>query len=372
MNNLEILYPSYRELLKADEIMARKFIIQAYEKTKNISEVARIFKTTRKTVRKIIKRYKEQGENGLVSKSKRPKNFPRKTPTYLEGIIISERKKTGYGRERIVRNLKERGIEVKSSTVRYVLKRYKLVGKYKRTRYRQRIRFYDFDSLHPLEVFQVDLKEIYDRTTLPEETIKHAEKLNIPLYQWTAIDVKTRIRFLSYSYTKSFTNGLIFMMSLIYFVRSFGIGHRITIQTDNGEEFGGKSANKLEYLNREIFGPLNSVLVHIPSGKKEYNAFVERSHQTDDNEFYIPQIERCESKEEFFWRLLRWEWIYNRKRYHKTIEMTPYEKLCNYYKLPEEICLFPVVNLDNITEILTTYFKNFKIDPGYYLLTYDH
>ncbi|MEM5830867.1 MAG: hypothetical protein ABIM98_06875 [candidate division WOR-3 bacterium] len=86
-----------------------------------------------------------------------------------------------------------------------------------------------------------------------QNAITHAEKLNIPLYQWTAIDVKTRIRFSSYSYTKSFTNGLIFMMSLIYFLRSFGIKHKITIQTDNEEEFGGKSINKLEYLNREIF-----------------------------------------------------------------------------------------------------------------------
>jgi len=29
---------------------------------------------------------------------------------------------------------------------------------------------------------------------------------------------------------------------------------------------------------------------------------VERSHQTDDNEFYIPQLGLCESVEEFLWR----------------------------------------------------------------------
>ena len=52
----EILYPSYRELLKADKIMARKFIIQTYQKTGNISKVARIFKTTRKTVRQIMEK----------------------------------------------------------------------------------------------------------------------------------------------------------------------------------------------------------------------------------------------------------------------------------------------------------------------------
>jgi hypothetical protein len=81
-------------------------------------------------------------------------------------IIIAEREKTGYGRERIVRNLKGKGIDVKISTVRYVLKRYKLTGKYKRSNYRSNVRFYDFEKLYPLEVFQVDLKEIFDKTTL--------------------------------------------------------------------------------------------------------------------------------------------------------------------------------------------------------------
>ncbi len=32
-----------------------------------------------------------------------------------------------------------------------------------------------------------------------------------------------------------------FMLMIICFLRSFGIEHKITLQTDNGEEFGGKS-----------------------------------------------------------------------------------------------------------------------------------
>jgi hypothetical protein len=33
-----------------------------------------------------------------------------------------------------------------------------------------------------------------------EQAIEHGERLKIPPYQWTAIDVKTRMRFLCYSY----------------------------------------------------------------------------------------------------------------------------------------------------------------------------
>ncbi len=39
---------------------------------------------------------------------------------HIEGIIAKEWKKTGYGRDRLARNLTEKGIPVKPSTVRYV------------------------------------------------------------------------------------------------------------------------------------------------------------------------------------------------------------------------------------------------------------
>jgi len=323
----ESLYPSYCELFKWSVESARRMVIKAYEETGNISEVARVFRTTRQTLRKVLRQWKEGGEAGLKPLSQRPKHSPRKTSAAVEALIVAERKKTGFGRDRLARILHERGVEVKPSTVRYVLRRYKLSAKYKRSRYRSRNRFYDFESLYPLSHFQVDLKEVYDATTLSEETLRWARKLNIPPYQWTAIDVKTRLRFLSYSYEKTFTNGLLFMLTLIYFLRSFGVEHEITLQTDNGEEFGGKSVEKLEYLNRCVFSPLHSKLIHIPKGKKEYQAFVERSHQTDDNEFYIPQIERCGDLKEFFFRALRWEFMYNTKRYHLTLGMTPWRKL---------------------------------------------
>jgi putative transposase len=299
------LYPSYKELYQQAPLFARKNVIKVYQQTKNKSLTARIFKTHLCVVRELIKRFEQEGEEGLKNRSRRPKNSPHKTPVHIEGMILTEREKTGYGRDRIARNLSVRGIPVNPSTVRYVLRRYHASAKYKWSRYRKKQRFYDFEQLHPLEHFEVDLKEIYDQSTLSQETIHHAQSIHIPPYQCTAIDIKTRIRFLSYSYEKTFSNGLAFMLSLLYFVRMSGIEHRLTFQTDNGEEFGGKSVDKLDYLNRQIFGPLQARLIHIPKGKKGWNAFVERSHQTDDNEFYIPQLELCQDVKEFFWRAMR-------------------------------------------------------------------
>jgi len=361
------IYPTYQELGKSAPVLVRKFVIRAYEETGNISEVARMFGTTRKTVRKVLRRWKEGGEEGLKDLSRRPKRSPRRTSAAVEAMIVAERKKTGYGRDRIARILQEKGVEVTPSTVRYVLRRYRLSIKYKRSRYRRRNRFYDFDSLYPLQHFQVDLKEVYDSTTLSEETLRWARKLNIPPYQWTAIDVKTRLRFISYSYEKTFTNGLMFMLLIIYFVRSFALEHKITLQTDNGEEFGGKSVEKLEYLNNRVFAPLRAELLHIPKGKKEYQAFVERSHQTDDNEFYIPQIERCVDLKEFYLRAMRWQFMYNTVRHHSTLGMTPFRKLRMERKLPRLVASFPVIQLEKLTDLYPKLFPQ----PGYHVLTND-
>ena len=55
----ENIYPTYYELGKSASLLARKAIVRAYEETGNISEVARLFRTTRKTMRKVVRRWKE-------------------------------------------------------------------------------------------------------------------------------------------------------------------------------------------------------------------------------------------------------------------------------------------------------------------------
>ncbi|MEM3362608.1 MAG: integrase core domain-containing protein [Candidatus Micrarchaeia archaeon] len=123
-------------------------------------------------------------------------------------------------------------------------------------------------------------------------------------------------------------------------------------------------------MNRLIFKPLGAKLIHIPKGKKEYNAFVERSHQTDDNEFYIPQLEVCRDLKEFLFRALKWQWVYNTIRFHSGIGMTPFKKLSQYVNLSKKIAIFPVVVLDNIIQIIDLFFPNIEY-TGYYVLTND-
>ena len=72
----ENIYPTYHELCKSAPILARKAIIKAYEETRNISEVARLFQTTRKTVRQVWRRWKERGGAGFRVYPEGPSTLP--------------------------------------------------------------------------------------------------------------------------------------------------------------------------------------------------------------------------------------------------------------------------------------------------------
>jgi|GEM_PF-3204312 len=158
------------------------------------------------------------------------------------------------------------------------------------------------------------------------------------------------------------------MLGMTYFVRNKGMKKEIVIQTDNGSEFGGVSVDKIEYLDRMIFAPLCAKLIHIPKGKKEFNAYVERSHGTDDNEFYIPQLERCNDLKELMFRALRWEWFYNTKRIHSVLKSTPYNYLKKLIDIPKSVALFPVVILDNTIDLLDTVCRSY---PDQYISAND-
>jgi len=47
-------------------------------------------------------------------------------------------------------------------------------------------------SAKPFEIVQIDLKHIRDLKALSKAQIIHLDQHNIPNYQWSAIDVKSR------------------------------------------------------------------------------------------------------------------------------------------------------------------------------------
>lgn len=71
-----------------------------------ISETARLYRTTRKTVRKWVSQYKEEGVKGLENKSRLQQTFPDKIPDDITVKIVETRRKhKNWGARRIIEQI---------------------------------------------------------------------------------------------------------------------------------------------------------------------------------------------------------------------------------------------------------------------------
>ena len=153
------------------------------------------------------------------------------------------------------------------------------------------------------------------------------DKHKIPNYQWDAIDVNSRFKIIAYSREKTWTNGLCFYLWLIAHLRSNGVTARIAFTVDHGEEFGGKSWVKITELKKLISG-FGCRLIQNHKGHPEENAHLERSHRTDDEEFYIPRVLKIDSEAKLLDEALGYNHYYNNFREHSSLDYsTPFAHL---------------------------------------------
>lgn len=318
----------YKSLRKISPETARLAVLE-YLKTnkRNVAQTAKVFGINRPVVYDIIKKQKE---GNLKDRSKRPKTFPNKTPDQIEDKVIEAKNKTKLGPKRLSRHLKKyEGILVPPGTIRHILRRNKdkLKYKIKKKRRKGKREFVDWYSAKPFEIVQVDLKHIRDQKALTKQQIIHLDKFNIPNYQWGALDVNSRFKLIAYSKEKSWTNGLCFYLWVISWLRSHGVTCEIVFTVDNGEEFGGKSWLKIRELKKLIAG-FGCRLIQNHKGHPEENAHLERSHRTDDDEFYIPRVYQIKSKKDLLDEAMGYIYYYNNIREHSSLDnKTPFQHL---------------------------------------------
>ena len=92
---------SYRQLYGMNKEKARKQIVTTYLATGSISRAAHLWQTSRNVVRKWVRRFEDEGEEGLKGRLQRPHSSPRQTPQEVEQRVLEARRKTGYGRKRL-------------------------------------------------------------------------------------------------------------------------------------------------------------------------------------------------------------------------------------------------------------------------------
>ena len=100
------------------KVNLRLKIVHTYNQCGSLRETARRLSISRNTVCKWVRRYRKQGEAGLVDRSRRPKRSPRKTPKEVEEAVLALREKHGWGRRRIAHAL-----GLPEGTVRHILRR---------------------------------------------------------------------------------------------------------------------------------------------------------------------------------------------------------------------------------------------------------
>ncbi|MBT4367700.1 DDE-type integrase/transposase/recombinase [Candidatus Peregrinibacteria bacterium] len=241
------------------------------------------------------------------------------TPVQLERIVVRLRKQTNYGPKRLRVELEYHNIKLGEKAIRGILERRGLTKKHRRKRKKRHQVFYAPYAGYRL---QVDTKAVPDI----------GRDLRSPLrYQFTAIDIYTKIRFLWIYEELSNYNSIDFLRRALEFYQSIGINVE-TVQTDNHMTFTNifVGGNKKEDHQELRIHPLTEFLLdqgihHLLSrpGTPTDNAFVERSHRTDGEEFYRTVNLSTLNNKELNIRIQKWTYCYNLLRPHSSCDNLP-------------------------------------------------
>lgn len=293
--------------LKAQSDIRRKLkILNHGKESGNVSKTCRYFGISRETYYQWKRSYEQHGEVGLINSKPCPENPKLRIPIHIEEKIIYLRKNYYLGQLRISWYLKRyHDISVSASGIWYVLKRNGLNKLPQNQRKRSMEQFKRYEKQVPGHRIQIDVKFL-SFNTKDGNVIKR--------YQYTAIDDATRARALKI-YTKHNQECAI---DFVDYVRDRFPFRIHTIQTDNGHEFQAKFHWHCEDLGIRH--------VYIKKASPHLNGKVERSHLTDQQEFY--QLIEYKDDIDIEKKLQQWESFYNYYRPNSALKgKTPYEVL---------------------------------------------
>lgn len=290
--------------LNADELLRLK-VMDAYWKMekKNVRYLCSLLGVSKSFFYKWRRRYKPYNLTTLKTHSRRPRSLrtiswsvvveicqwkkdnPAKSHYYLYQLWISEGRNPPCSPKTIYNWWKRRNLII----IRH-------------RRKRRKTKLFNHASV-PGELIQMDTKFLEGRKR----------------YQYTAIDVVSKWRYLR-AYTKlDQTNSIDFIDRLREKAEKKCINLKL-VQTDNGPENQSELVSYLTSLgiNHQY------TWIHTP----DQNGCVERSHRTDDEEFYQLTDTRFMTLEELNQALEEWIEYYNTKRLHFSLNFaTPEEYL---------------------------------------------
>ncbi len=256
----------------------KKQAIVKYAIKNGKSKASRMYGVSLSSVKRWCKRYDGTWQS-LLEKSHRPHNHPNRHTEQEERKIKNSFKKwyARYGWDGVYSDLLRKGYVRSYSGMVYAAKRLGLKEEPKPKKKTREQRRYP-EILTPGEKVQIDVKEV------PYNCLRGSVlKNNKHLYQWTAIDECTRMRFI-YGFEEHTPENSVRFLAMVIKVFPFKIQ---TVQTDNGTEFTYK------YISEDKICPFDKALARfgikhklIPPRTPWHNGKVERSHRNDQRYFY--------------------------------------------------------------------------------------
>jgi transposase InsO family protein len=284
----------------------RKFTILDYaRRIGNVQEACRDLGVPRSSFYRWRKAYSAEGKAGLVRKKPVARSHPRQIPAEFVEKILHLRTQYHLGPQRIAWYLERyHGFSTSCSSVYRTLKR-NGVGRLPRNVGRRAIHTRRYAKQVPGHQIQIDVKFL---------TLTTRDNRKIRRYQYTAIDDATRVRALKIYRRHNQKSSINF---IDYVIEKFPF--RIhTIRSDRGHEWQAQF-----HWHVEDKGIRH---VYIKPRSPQLNGKVERSHRSDQEEFY--QLLTYTDDVDLNKKLATWEAFYNFSRPHGAHDgKTPYEAL---------------------------------------------
>lgn len=257
--------------------MAYRQSLMKYAKKYGVSRASRKYNKGRSYIYFWLDRWDGTVES-LVCRSRRPHSHPNQhTEDELRMIRNVRRRNPKLGLIELWHHLKKRGYKRRPESLARVMKRMGLSTTekpkkpYKSKPYEQ--------MTHPGERVQIDVKVV------PRKCIADPE---LRLFQYTAIDEFSRLRFLAAYPEQSTYSSADFLKRMYRWYARHGIRVEC-VQTDNGFEFTNRFSNSkrnLQTLFEKTASDLGIRHKLIRPYTPRHNGKVERSHREDQKRFY--------------------------------------------------------------------------------------
>ena len=303
----------------------------------------------------------------LENESRRPLSLRWIAPPEIEKIVIDEFDALQFWYRRMLKHLQVKGVfekTIKEWLIKWIYSRKNFTVKTVRTKNWERKPLYNYSEISAFEYLHYDVKHILDQWALPDDIYnKFQSNPELPIYQRTIIDAKTRRRFLAYSYHINSTFWFEFLKFVIMFLRNQWIECDISVWFDWWVEFCSASDKKLAERNK-ILWVLNCIAYQYEWSKDVRKNLIERSHRSDDEEFYVPRWYFINDRKTFLKEAKQREMHRNCTRIHTWIQMntTPFKKLLSS-KTRKTIRRnnFPVLILDECISTLMYHTKTLDL-----------